>query len=146
MMGFSLAKAIKFTKDLFMTAKINCVKGIINISSQSVYGNKSKPLWNEDTPVSPDSTYAMAKYATEILTHTICNQKTMIGTNIRLDSLLGPGLDARLVSRFVNQVIKHEPIKIIGGMQKLSFLDVRDASEGLISLIFYRYAKLEKYI
>lgn len=37
--GFSLAKAIKFTKDLFMTAKINCVKGIINISSQSVYGN-----------------------------------------------------------------------------------------------------------
>ncbi|NMA48554.1 MAG: SDR family oxidoreductase [Tissierellia bacterium] len=137
--GKSLAGALKFTNDLLFNAKKNGVRSFVNISSQSIYGDISQPLWNENTLVSPDSTYAIAKYASEIITNNVCEDSNMKGTSIRLSSLLGPGLDSRLVSKFVKQAIQNELIKIVGGGQILSFLDVRDAAAGLIALISTDY-------
>ena len=133
--GHSLANSLDFTTSLLLKAKNEGVKGFINISSQSVYGGHSNPLWRESLQVSPDSTYAMAKYATEIIIKIICEDSQMKYTNLRLSSLVGPELDVRLVSKFVNNAINSKPIQIIGGKQILSFMHVKDAAEGLFALI-----------
>lgn len=133
--GHSLAETLDFTANLLSRAKNEGVKGFINISSQSVYGDFSTPPWNERTKVSPNSTYAMAKYATEVITKVNCEKSGMDYTNIRLSSLVGPGLDIRLVSKFIINAIRNEPIKVIGGNQKLSFMHVKDAAEGIVALI-----------
>lgn len=132
--GYSLVKALDFTNDLFMLAKNNGVKAIVNISSQSIYGDLAKRFWKEKMPIFPDSTYAISKYATEIMTNNISCGDIIKGTNIRLASLLGPGLDIRIVSRFVKDAITQQRIIINGGNKVLSFLDVRDAASGILSL------------
>jgi nucleoside-diphosphate-sugar epimerase len=40
-----------------------------------------------------------------------------------------------IVSRFVTNAINKEPIKIIGGKQVFSNMDVRDAASGILALI-----------
>lgn len=131
----SLAEAIKITNNLFVTAKEMGVKSIINISSQSAYGQINKAPWKEDFSLSPDSLYAMAKYSTEKLLENVIYNESIWGTNIRLSSLLGVGFDVRLVNKFVIQALKEEPIKIVGGNQKLSFMDIRDAASGILALM-----------
>ena len=56
-------------------------------------------------------------------------------TSIRLASLIGPGFDIRVVSKFVKSAFENKTIKIVGGKQIFEFLDVRDAAGALISLI-----------
>ena len=53
---------------LLLTNIYLCDSVFANISSQSVYGKMSEPLWAESTPVEPDYLYAMGKYSSEIIT------------------------------------------------------------------------------
>ncbi len=141
--GEKLAGSLDFTRSLFSKAAQANVNGIINISSQSVYGPPYKPLWTEKTPVTANSLYALAKYSTELIANATCNApgiKTH-STNIRLASLIGPGLEERLVNKFVKNALSGNPINIVGGKQIFSFMDVRDAASGIISLVFTETSK-----
>ncbi len=131
----SLATSLEFTNRIFMDARKYNVALVINISSKSVYGTKNKPLWLESSPVSPESSYALAKYASEIMLDTIFRDSDTRYTSIRLASLIGPGFDIRVVSKFVKSAFENKTIKIVGGKQIFEFLDVRDAAGALISLI-----------
>lgn len=132
--GPLLAKSLDFTNILLQESHINKVKGFINISSQSLYGAPHLPPWDENSPVTVSSLYAMAKYATEKITEIAFKGNNNQHTNIRLSSLSGPGFDARLSSKFVQAALKGEPIIIKGGEQVISYMDVRDAAYGLIRL------------
>lgn len=144
--GEKLAQSILFTKEFFTEAVLNNVKGIINMSSQSVYGPPYKPLWKENTPVVANSLYAIAKYSTEIITDIICqvSSGSTYGTNLRLASLVGNDFDIRLTNKFVKNALSGEPIKITGGSQILSYMDIRDAAEGVISLLKINPKKWKK--
>jgi len=137
--GQELAESLYFTNELFKEAVENKVPAIINISSRSVYGQSHKPLWDEITPVAPDSIYGFAKYSSELLTNNIrlISKSQTKTTNLRLASLSGgkEGLKLEVISKFVNHALKGEPIKIIGGTQAFSYLDVRDAAAGIIALL-----------
>ena len=132
-----LAESLEFTKALFQAVKI--AFSYINISSQSVYGRSQPPLWTEKTPVSPeppDTLYALAKYASELLALSICNtrnSKTAV-TNLRLASLSGRGMDERLTSRFVKSALEGKPIKLIGGKQTMAY-GCSGAADGIIALM-----------
>lgn len=137
--GYFLAKSLNITQEIFSKACKNNVKGLINISSQGVYGQSNKPLWKETTKVAPDSLYALAKYSTELFAKNIMHLgacETTI-TSIRLPGLTGgcEGLKLEIVSRFVNNVINGESINIVGGRQIFSNMHVRDAAEGIIKLM-----------
>lgn len=134
-----IASSLDFTNKLFINAVEQSVKRIVNISSQGVYGMSNKPLWKEEMCVAPEDIYGMAKYASELLVKNarkISNYKTDI-TNLRLASLTGgrENLHLEVVSRFVNNALRSEPLKIIGGKQVVSYMDVRDAASGIISLL-----------
>lgn len=136
--GEKLAESLNFTRALFFKAAQANVKLVINISSQSVYGPPYKPLWSEKTPVAPNSLYAMAKYSSELIANAICNDSSTKtnSASLRLSSLIGPGLEERLVNKFVKNALSGDPINIVGGEQTFSFMDVRDAASAIISLLF----------
>ena len=134
--GEELASSLDFTRAILEDAKERKISSIINISSRSVYGSKHKPLWKETTPVCPETLYAMAKYSSELLVKSIAlKDKATNFTNIRLSSLIGNGQEMRVVTTFVQNSLKDQTIKIIGGKQLFSYLDVRDAAGGIIALL-----------
>jgi nucleoside-diphosphate-sugar epimerase len=134
-----IAESLAFTHGFFIRAFMNQVPAIINISSQSVYGLEREPLWNENTPVSPQTPYAAAKYATELLLMSLRKINNQINTtSLRLATLAGGqnGLvPVDMISKFVRQALKGEPIKISGGSQTFERLDVRDAVTAIKALL-----------
>ncbi len=133
-----IADSLSFTSDLFRVVGMHHVPEMINISSQSVYGQGTPPPWNENTPVFPSTPYASAKYATELMLQTEKKLNNHINiTSLRLASLTGgqSGLQPiDIVSKFVMQALQDQPIELFG-QHILERLDVRDAVDGLINLL-----------
>ena len=134
-----IADSLSFTKNLFKYAGEHNIPSVINISSQSVYGQASLPLWDEKTPVSPETPYAMAKYAGELYLQSEQEKNRHLKTtSLRLAALTGSqnGLINKndLVSRFVQQALENRPISI-HGHHTFEKLDIRDAIEALIKLL-----------
>ena len=67
-LGRPLVDSLEFTFKLVTLIKELGVDKFINISSQSVYGKETEPLWTEQTPLDPDYMYALGKYSTELIT------------------------------------------------------------------------------
>jgi nucleoside-diphosphate-sugar epimerase len=134
-----IAQSLLFTHELFTRAVAHHVPAIINISSQSVYGLENKPPWTENTPVAPQTTYAQAKYATELCLQSLSkNLNTLCFSSLRLGSLAGgaSGLTAvDFLSKMCLNALQGESIRVIGGMQKMERLDVRDAIDALITIL-----------
>ncbi|MBT8325277.1 MAG: NAD-dependent epimerase/dehydratase family protein, partial [Winogradskyella sp.] len=126
-----IANSLSFTADLLNKAVSNSVNQIINISSQSVYGQEQKPPWNEKTPVAPQLVYSTAKYATEtILSQLKSNEKQLNCCSLRLASTIGGfnGLkNTDIISKLVKQVKSDEDLTIFGGHQIVERIDLRDA-------------------
>lgn len=132
-----LAEGLDFTEQIIKDAIDLKISNIINISSQSVYSQKDKSIPDENVSVAPESLYGMAKYASEKLVTCICENSNMKinFSNIRLASLTGIDLEARMTNKFVKKALKGEKITVNGNGQKVSYLDVRDAASALIKMI-----------
>jgi nucleoside-diphosphate-sugar epimerase len=128
-------------KEIFYDAISNNVPAIINISSQSVYGKNPNIPWSEDADLMPNDSYGMAKASAEILLDGIAKGSATVVTNLRLSSIM---LNARFVNVFVQNAIEGNPITIIGGTQKVSFMDIRDAVDGIIALVNVPISNWEK--
>lgn len=130
-----LAQGIPFTERIITDSIDFGIENIINISTQSVYTQKQKEDVTEKSAVQPESLYGMTKYACERVVSILCETNNVKYSNIRLGSLTGLNFDVRMTNRFVKSVINGEKIVINGGEQKLSYLDVRDAANGLIKML-----------
>lgn len=124
--------SLEFTEQLLSFALLNQPKAYINISSQSVYGNASKPYWTEMSPVTPDSMYAIAKYATEEMTRLALDREPLKYTNIRLCSVCEP---KRFVYKMVDNVLHQKPIRLTAPDDECSFIDIRDVTSGICALL-----------
>ena len=134
-----IAQSLNFSHDIMRFAQDHSTRAIINISSQGVYGQTNRPPWTERTSAAPDSIYAMAKYASELIFNVACISipgKPSV-THLRLASLTGgqEGLVPEVISKFVLKALKGETIHITGGQQILSYLDVRDAASAVNALL-----------
>lgn len=139
--AIEIAKSIDYCLNIFVNAIQHDVPAIINISSQSVYGQQPVKWKEEKTLIEPQSIYAMGKYATEVLLESLAvGKSTSVITNLRLSSIM---MNARFVSIFVKNALQGQPINVIGGNQKLSFIDVRDATNGIIALMQTEYSNWE---
>lgn len=133
--GADLADSIDFSQKIFNTAVQHNIPAVINISSQSIYGAYRETPSTEDGPVNPLDMYAVAKYACEKLSIEISkNTKTKI-TNLRLSSLIGPEFSERVVYKMIESAIKTKTIKVVGGNQVFSFLDISDAADGIATML-----------
>ena len=130
--GNLISESINYQQQLIKLIKQINVRTFVNISSQSVYGKMSSPLWSETTPLEPDYLYAMGKYTSEVVTRLMLEDTDIKWTNIRLCSICE---NARFIRVFVQNVIEGKPIVLSAPDQHCSFIDVRDVSEGLLSFI-----------
>ena len=131
-LGRLLVDSLEFTYKLVTLIKELGVGKFINISSQSVYGKETEPLWTEQTPLDPDYMYALGKYNTELITRIVLSDSNVKWTNIRLSSVCE---NARFMNVFVKNALSGSPIHLTAGNQGCSFIDVRDVSSALIKVI-----------
>lgn len=133
--GDLIVSSLDFQRKLLSLFNAGNLKTFINISSQSVYGKITEPLWTEATPLDPDYLYAMGKYSSEVITELVLENSGIRWTNIRLCSVCE---NARFVRIFVQNAIDGKPIHLTAPEQGCSFIDVRDVASALETLILHQ--------
>lgn len=131
--GRELAAGLDYSKKCYRLLKKIAPRGIVHVSSQSVYSRKREKPASESTPVNLESGYAAGKYAAELLTNTFFEE--IPHTNLRMASLIGVGFEQRITNIFVEQALKNHEIHIQEGQQSFGFLDVRDAAAAVVRLL-----------
>lgn len=131
------------TKNLLELAKENNAK-FLQTSTSEVYGDpKEHPqkevYWGNANCYGPRSCYDEGKRVAEALIYNY-KQKYKLDTKIiRIFNTYGPNMrpdDGRVVSNFIVQAIKNEPITVYGnGKQTRSFCYISDMIEGIIKMI-----------
>lgn len=152
------ASPIHYQKDPVQTFKTN-VHGAINMlglakrtkarflqaSTSEIYGDPEispqiEDYWGNVNPIGIRSCYDEGKRAAETLTFDYHRQYGVDIRVARIFNTYGPRMainDGRVVSNFIVQALRNEPITIYGdGNQTRSFCYVDDLIEGLIKLFF----------
>ena len=121
-----------------------CHARILQASTSEVYGDplvhpQTEDYWGHVNPLGPRSCYDEGKRVAESL---CINYHLAHGVQVRIPRIFntyGPRMDpndGRVVSNFITQALKGEPLTVFGdGLQTRSFCYVDDLVEGLIRLM-----------
>ena len=121
---------------------------IIQASTSEVYGDptqspQKESYWGNVNPIGIRSCYDEGKRAAETLCFDYRRQHNLDTRVIRIFNTYGPNMaigDGRVVSNFIVQALRNEPINIYGdGKQTRSFCYVSDLVEGI-----YKFLQLEE--
>ena len=117
---------------------------ILQASTSEVYGDpavhpQSEDYWGHVNPIGPRSCYDEGKRCAETLFFDYHRQNGVPIKVARIFNTYGPRMhpaDGRVVSNFIMQALKNEPITLYGdGSQTRSFCYVDDLVAGLIALM-----------
>ena len=117
---------------------------IIQASTSEIYGDptespQKETYWGNVNPIGVRSCYDEGKRAAETLCFDYKRQFNLDARVIRIFNTYGPNMsigDGRVVSNFIVQALKNEPITIYGdGMQSRSFCYVSDLIDGIYKLL-----------
>lgn len=118
---------------------------ILQASTSEVYGDpsvspQSEEYWGNVNPIGVRSCYDEGKRAAESLFFDYYRQYGVNIKVVRIFNTYGPRMDlddGRVVSNFIVQALKNEPITLYGdGTQTRSFCFVSDLIDGLTSMLF----------
>ena len=117
---------------------------IFQASTSEVYGDPSvhpqrEDYWGNVNPVGPRSCYDEGKRCAETLFFDYCRQFGLAIKVARIFNTYGPRMhpaDGRVVSNFLIQALKGEPITVYGdGSQTRSFCYVDDLVDGIVKVM-----------
>jgi UDP-glucuronate decarboxylase len=117
---------------------------IIQASTSEIYGDptqspQKESYWGNVNPIGIRSCYDEGKRAAETLCFDYRRQYNLDARLIRIFNTYGPNMaigDGRVVSNFIVQALRNEPINIYGdGKQTRSFCYVSDLVEGIYKLL-----------
>jgi UDP-glucuronate decarboxylase len=117
---------------------------ILQASTSEVYGDpvvhpQTETYWGNVNPIGPRSCYDEGKRCAETLFFDYYRQHKLEIKVARIFNTYGPRMhpsDGRVVSNFIVQALKREPISLYGdGRQTRSFCYVDDLIDGLIRLM-----------
>jgi UDP-glucuronate decarboxylase len=117
---------------------------ILQASTSEVYGDPSahpqpEAYWGNVNPIGPRSCYDEGKRCAETLFFDYYRQHGMPIRVVRIFNTYGPRMhprDGRVVSNFIVQALRGEPITIHGdGLQTRSFCYVDDLVDGLVRMM-----------
>ena len=120
---------------------------IIQASTSEIYGDpietpQAETYWGNVNPIGIRSCYDEGKRAAETLCFDYKRQYGVDSRVIRIFNTYGPNMamdDGRVVSNFIVQAIRAEPITIYGdGSQTRSFCYVSDLIEGIYKVLIYK--------
>ena len=122
----------EFSFAILEQAKLNGVKKIIHISSQSVYDVRRIKPASETDMVKVSGLYDMGKYYLENWIADFCNAYHMNYLNLRIGSLVGPNFPQRITSRLIKDAIETGKISINLNGQIFSFTHVQDMAKAIL--------------
>jgi len=117
---------------------------VIQASTSEIYGDptqspQKESYWGNVNPIGIRSCYDEGKRAAETLCFDYKRQHNLDTRVIRIFNTYGPNMsigDGRVVSNFIVQALRNEPINIYGdGKQTRSFCYVSDLVEGIYKLL-----------
>jgi dTDP-glucose 4,6-dehydratase len=117
--------------------------GFLHASTSECYGDplehpQSEDYWGNVNPIGPRSVYDEAKRYAEALVMAYHRSRGVSTHLVRIFNTYGPRLhpsDGRVVSNFMMQALRGEPLTIYGdGNQTRSFCFVDDLIEGIVRL------------
>ena len=117
---------------------------IIQASTSEIYGDptqspQKESYWGNVNPIGIRSCYDEGKRAAETLCFDYRRQHNLDTRVIRIFNTYGPNMaigDGRVVSNFIVQALRNEPINIYGdGQQTRSFCYASDLVEGIYKLL-----------
>jgi UDP-glucuronate decarboxylase len=117
---------------------------ILQASTSEIYGDPSvhpqpEEYWGNVNPIGPRSCYDEGKRCAETLFFDYRRQHNMPIKVARIFNTYGPRMhpnDGRVVSNFIVQALRNEPITLYGnGTQTRSFCYVDDLVDGLVKLM-----------
>ena len=117
---------------------------ILIASTSEVYGDPSEhpqreSYWGNVNPIGPRACYDEGKRCAEALAVSYARQFAVEVRIVRIFNTYGPRMhenDGRVVSNFIVQALRHEPITVYGeGDQTRSFCFATDLVEGFIRLM-----------
>ena len=117
---------------------------ILQASTSEVYGDpavhpQSEDYWGHVNPIGPRACYDEGKRCAETLFFDYRRQHRMPVKVARIFNTYGPHMhphDGRVVSNFIVQALRNEPITLYGnGSQTRSFCYVDDLVDGLVKLM-----------
>jgi UDP-glucuronate decarboxylase len=117
---------------------------ILQASTSEVYGDpevhpQPERYWGNVNPIGPRSCYDEGKRVAETLCMDYHRQKQVDVRIIRIFNTYGPRMhpeDGRVVSNFIMQALRNEPITLYGdGSQTRSFCYVDDLIDGMVRLM-----------
>lgn len=127
-----IASSLDYSLAAFRKAADSHIQNAIYISSQSIYGNT--PEWRlEETVPSPESVYAMAKYAGEKLFESVyLGHEELQHTILRLDIVIQ---SQNLVKTLCRNAKESGKLVLRGGKQMFSYIDADDVPYAILSLL-----------
>lgn len=131
--GANMADGLSYIAGILKASNEKNIGAVINISSQSVYSQERDCPADESMKLNLESKYAVGKYASELLTNTLC--RDIKHSNLRMASLIGVGFEQRLTNKFLKMILSGEDIIVADGQQLYSFLDVRDAADAICCMV-----------
>ncbi len=121
-----------------------CQARILHASTSEVYGDpdvhpQTEDYWGHVNPIGPRSCYDEGKRVAESLCMNYHEAHNLEVRIIRIFNTYGPRMDpndGRVISNFITQALKGEPLSIYGdGQQTRSFCFVSDLIEGMMRLM-----------
>lgn len=121
-----------------------CDAKILQASTSEVYGDpkvhpQREDYWGNVNPIGIRSCYDEGKRCAETLMMDYHRQNNVKSRIVRIFNTYGPNMDendGRVVSNFIMQALKNEPVTIYGdGSQTRSFCYVSDLVEGLVKMM-----------
>jgi len=110
---------------------INNCKKLIFCSTREVYGETLGEKSKEDDSLSPNNVYGLTKMMAENLIIYAGDKFDLDYTILRLANVYGPEGDKYGAEIIINDAIKENKIKILGGSQKLNYVFVDDVVDVL---------------
>jgi dTDP-glucose 4,6-dehydratase len=113
-------------------------------STSEIYGDplvhpQPESYWGNVNPVGPRGVYDEAKRFAEAISMAYHNVHGLDVKIVRIFNTMGPRMraaDGRVVSNFIDQAIKGEPLTVYGdGLQTRSFCFVDDEVRGIVGLL-----------
>jgi len=117
---------------------------VLQASTSEVYGDpqvhpQTEAYWGNVNPIGPRSCYDEGKRCAETLFFDYHRQHSLAIKVVRIFNTYGPRMhpnDGRVVSNFIVQALRNQPITIFGdGSQTRSFCYVDDLVEGLLGMM-----------
>lgn len=133
----------KRSLDLAKSILVKCVDlgmdGVLNISSRSLYKEPEEGQLNtEESELNLSGLITLGKYAVELMAEAILGKANIAYSSLRLASVNELKMDNNMIrplNVFVENMIAGKPIRVVGGMQVMSFIDPRDVASAIRALL-----------